>query len=311
MSEPKAQPNSPSFASEFSITLGYQPGEGSPSRLFFALGDLIESFQQLDETLAKGLVGEVEPLVVLDGVCAEPFRIRLHQRLESDGEFENEALGKAASYLMSCRRAVLGFIASNDQVTEPKLRELETQLMELAAKPHGKRDMFKRCAVRRALLESMRSLSQALVPLEPGDNAFYSEDGMTIPLNPKFSISENTVHALTTIDKRSVRSRMPLKVRRANFIGEAKWQFQIGEVSHDVVMGDRSWLASYQKGEIKLLPGDSIQADVLMETEYCHDVEADRTSYTILKVVDVVSHTKPIQQPLYGFHEERKMVRKD
>ncbi len=54
--------------SDFCITIDYEKGFGSPSRVFRAMSDLIDALQETDRNLIRSIDGKLEPLLLLEDV---------------------------------------------------------------------------------------------------------------------------------------------------------------------------------------------------------------------------------------------------
>ena len=81
---------------------------------------------------------------------------------------------------------------------------------------------------------------------------------------------------------------MILKVKKAEFLTDARWEFKHGNQTIPAKIHHTEWLKDYQAGRIPVLPGDALQVVVRTEARYDHDMNLIRVSYDILTVIDVI-----------------------
>lgn len=91
-SERVGRPPSTRLEADFAIEIDFERGTESPSRVFKAMSGLIESFEQLDQTLARSLAIELKPVLLLEDVEAGSIRAWLRSVVR---ELPDDALAKA------------------------------------------------------------------------------------------------------------------------------------------------------------------------------------------------------------------------
>jgi len=53
-----------------------------------------------------------------------------------------------------------------------------------------------------------------------------------------------------------------LRIKKADYLGESMWDFKHGQLTIQASIFDKGWLADFQSGKIKILPGDALRAIV-------------------------------------------------
>jgi hypothetical protein len=125
---------------------------------------------------------------------------------------------------------------------------------------------------------------------QPDSASLITSDG-SIEFNLNFRISDEVIEDLSIEERISHQEEMILKVKRPDFLGEAKWEF-VYERAIEAKMADREWLQRFQ------LPGDSIRALVQVDVKYGFDQEVVSTEYRILRVLRVIHRERPEQRLL-------------
>ena len=68
---------------DFCIEINFEKGSENPSRIFKALTELIETFQQLDRALVESIDSKIEPVATIEDVESGSIRVWLAQKLKS------------------------------------------------------------------------------------------------------------------------------------------------------------------------------------------------------------------------------------
>src|ERR1700719_2313692 len=73
----------PIESDEFGIEINFKPLSDAPSRVFRAMTDLIEAFQEIDALLAGSIRGTIKPSTLLEDIEAGSLRVWLRNVLNS------------------------------------------------------------------------------------------------------------------------------------------------------------------------------------------------------------------------------------
>jgi hypothetical protein len=101
----------------------------------------------------------------------------------------------------------------------------------------------------------------------------------------------------TDLNETKSRGTLILTIRKADLIGEAKWQFSHGKTTISAKILDEKWLTDFHDRKIALHSGDALKCEV--EWTYLYDETGAliETRLEILKVLQVISSGGP-QLPL-------------
>lgn len=292
----------PRDSADFCISIDFQSGGSSPSRVFRAMSELIDAFQRTDETLVQIFNSRMEPSLVLASIEVGPLRTWLRQTLASidDEALKGVDLAKAiGTYLVQAKRTILNFLSGRTAITDNDLRGLEREIVALAARTDVKYLPSYEPVSRRALLEDIQRIIQALKSLEAGDRAVFTSGRDTAALNPNLTLSAEAIDALTVSETQDHKATLVMKVKKPDFIGDSMWQFHHDNHILDVKIADEAWLRSYQDGNIPVLPGDAIRAHLDIQVKYGHDLEVVGMHYTAADVEAVIPKQKHVQGSLF------------
>ena len=120
----------------FALRLDFEPGTKDPARVFRAMSDLIEVFQNLDSDLSRGISVAIRPVQVLHDVENGSIVAWLRTVLE---QVDDEALLNldwrpiVGQYLVRAKHAVLRWLEGRDGISSiDELEPLEQEVLELA-----------------------------------------------------------------------------------------------------------------------------------------------------------------------------------
>lgn len=120
-------------------------------------------------------------------------------------------------------------------------------------------------------------------------------DGELILLPREAEGPSDTAQAIAEAELEPFEQEMRLLVKKPDMIGRSQWDFlDRGHVIH-ARMADVDWVASYQRNEFPLSPGDAIDAKVRLTPR--HGTSDHEYSYEIVQVRGVVPNTV-VQQGL-------------
>ena len=89
--------------SEFCIKIDFEKGVGSPSRVFRAMSDLIETMQAIDVSLVQSIDAKIEPILLLEDVETGSVKAWLRQVINSvddDSLKKGDWKGVVGNYLL-------------------------------------------------------------------------------------------------------------------------------------------------------------------------------------------------------------------
>lgn len=185
---------------EYIIEIDFEKGSEKPERIFIAMAELINTFQEIDKTLAKSFSINIEPVLVLHDIQSGSIRAVLCSILKDidDEPLMNldwkKIIGK---FIVKAKYMLIKFLEDKDQITsiEP-IKELENKLSELAFETNAQVIPSYTKVPTKKLLDNIYDLSKATYNLNKNDKALLiSSEGKAI-INKNILITEETTKEL-------------------------------------------------------------------------------------------------------------------
>lgn len=284
---------------DFCLKIDYVRGSRNPARVFRAMSDLIEACESIDHSLIKSIDSKIEPILLLEDVNTGSIKAWLREIVESaedDHLKQLEWKPIVGRYLVKAKYYFIDFLRERTEITNiSDVVELERGLQRLAEETDVRRLPAYRPVERSTLLENINNLNKALAPLEEGDTASYITEDIEVPFNLRLSIAPETIDALVT--SRILTSQVPaiLKIKKAEFLTEARWEFKHGDMTISAKIFDAAWLTEYQSGALPLVPGDALHVTLRTEAKYDHEGNLIGTKHDIINVLEII-HGHPEEQ---------------
>ncbi|MBR0643320.1 hypothetical protein [Plastoroseomonas hellenica] len=140
-----------------------------------------------------------------------------------------------------------------------------------------------------ALADHMRAAARATQTLSPGDAMRYEAGGDATFLAPSSTLDDDALDEAVIAEELTSTSRMLLKVKRPDFLGEAQWDFRHGSNLIKARIVDEEWLSRFHARRVIVQPGDSLDAEVRVVARYAASGDLVRATHTIVRVLRVVS----------------------
>jgi hypothetical protein len=286
---------------DFGIQIDFDRDSPDPARVFRAMTGLIDSFQQLDRSLAGSIDVSIEPVLMLEDIEAGSLKTWLRTALLStdDQALKSGEWKKVVGpYLVRTRYIVLRFLEGKEKLSSREdIARLQSELAAAAEETEARWIPMYSPVPTAKLLGGIQSVNDALSHLGQNDKAkFISDDGdANLNIGLQFSISE--MEELLTREVISSESTMILKVKKPDYLGGSRWEFVFGRGIEAKIL-DSDWLHRFQNRGVDVRPGDAIRAIVRTEVRYGYDGSVVGTSYTILKVLGVDHFDSPPQAKL-------------
>lgn len=137
------------------------------------------------------------------------------------------------------------------------------------------------------LADIIDNITKAVKPLGAKDYVEYRSFEGNARFNPYFK-TEDLSH-LVSEGEQTTRTLERLKIKKADFLGESKWDFKLYNRTIEAKIFDNEWLAKFHNGEITIKSGDLLEVD--LQTDYVHGPAFQHTQvvHSIQKVVRVIS----------------------
>lgn len=284
------------------IQIDYEPATADPARVFRAMARMIDAFQRTDRDLAAVVSASIEPVLLLERVEAGSIRARLITLLRAindEGLLNLDWRPLVGQYLVRAKHRALRWLERHPTIeSRAQIIELQQQLLsEVPPVPAG--HLFLPAPVPpAALLEDLRSLSDAVSELQPGDQALYEAAGESTPISAPFGLSSEKVEELLTQEIVVSESELLLLVKKPDYLGNSRWEFRLEDHAIEAKVQDEAWLERFQAGRIVLRPGDALRALVRSEAYRGFEGNLVATKYYVLQVREIVHQQESEQSDL-------------
>lgn len=287
---------------DFYIEIDFQKRHGSPSRVFRAMSDLVDSLQEVDRNVIRTVDSKITPVLLLEDVESGSLRAWFIQALESvddEGVKKGDYKMVVGKYLLRVKYLMIDFLNKKSDIrSQQELTELERSILEAAEDTEVKMLPAYEPVPREKLVQSLDKINSALTPLNDDDRAtFVSQEG-EVEFNLSLTITPETIEELVTAETLESVATMILKVKKPDFLGQSQWEFRHDNKTIPASILDVDWLTKYQDGRIPIQPGDAIRADVLTQVQYGFDREVVATHYSVISVKEVIPRDDVFQPPL-------------
>ena len=284
----------------YCIEIQFEKGSKDPSRIFRAMQEMIDTFNDFDKSLIKTIDSNIEPILILEDIESGSIRSWLSSLL---GAVDDDALKNidwkpaVGKYLVKAKYKAVEFLNDKTNITDvSEIAVLKDSIHKLAIETDVKWLPIYEKISTRELLNSVGKISSSLSNLQETDYASYLiSETEKVNFNLDFKINSETIDDLVTKDKIVLESEMILKVKKPDYLGESKWDFRHGGKSFSAKIIHHEWLESFQNRRVDIRPGDSVRAKVENINKYDIDGELISTEYTILKVIEVIQVNPPKQ----------------
>jgi hypothetical protein len=276
----------------FGIEIDFKKGSENPSRVFRALTELIEAFQQIDKALVSSIDSSIEPVGIIEDVEEGSIRTWLAYALRSvddaalkDGEWKKVV----GSYLVRGKYIILNFLDGKTSITSrAELEMLENDLLKLAQETDVLNMPSYARVNPRQLLPGIQSITKAMSNLTPQDKVSYKSDKPDLVVNAEFTMIPENIEELLTKQSLQETHDAILKVKKPDYLGLSQWEFRHG--THPILakIADEVWLVEFQNRKHDVRPGDSLRVSLQTIVSYGYDFEVVAETHTILKVFEVL-----------------------
>lgn len=289
--------------SDFCITIDYEKGVGSPSRVFRAMSDLIDALQETDKNLIRSIDAKLEPILLLEDVETGSVKAWLKQAIESiddEGLKKGEYKVVVGKYLVKAKYLIIDFLEKKSDINGvQEIEELENDLLQLAGETDVKLLPAYEPVPREKLIRSIDKINTALAPLNDADRAKFVSNEGTVEFNLSLYIAPETIEELITADIIESSSQMIMKVKKPDFLGISQWEFRHDNRVIIAKILDEEWLKKFQEGTILIKPGDAIRAEVHTQVRYGFDRDVVATHHSVIKVIQVIHKEETYQANLF------------
>lgn len=278
--------------SEFNLYIDYTKSEGEPSRVFRAMGELIDTFEDLDSLLA-GIISEgTGTELVLEDIEASSLRAKLRSVIQGvpdealkDGDWK-KVLGH---FLVKAKHALMKWLSDNPEITSiQQVRTLQGELEQLAQETGARHLPMYRPIDQRALLGKIAEIDRAVSYLDPRDTLRYESSNGKVTIPHTQHVQEALIRDLLTREVLSSEDERIVKVKKPDYLGRSQWMLKYAGHSVYATIEDIEWLNRFQSGQVSVRPGDSLRVLMHEEVFYGENMEVVHVTHSVTKVIDVI-----------------------
>lgn len=281
-----------SEASVYELVVDFDQGRGDPSRIFKAMGGIVDALQSLDKHLIAMIDEGLGASLVLDSVEAGSVRATLRNVIS---DIPDEALAKSdwrlivGHFLLKAKYLILRWCEDRDTLVSRSNVEELTQIIANEATNTGVKVLPAYGPLQPdALLSDVQAIQQSLAVLDENDRATYVSSYGRVHMNPRLVLSAELVREILTRHVVKTHQITLMRVKKPDYLGRSQWSFQYSGHRIDASILDKEWLGRFQARLVDVRPGDSLKVDLTHEIFYGYLDEIIHQQYTVNHVIDVV-----------------------
>lgn len=288
---------------EFELKIDFIPDSPRPSRVFSSMGDLIESFDQMDQSFMLSLGYDISSELLLHDIEKGSLKSILIWALKlpdkealRDGDWK-KVLGRAID---DARDFLLDKLEQKPKIESTvQLEEMQAGLQRIAAKAKGPELVSAPAPIPLPkILGNIKMLESSTRSLSDGDDVMYQSAYRKRKITKSITISEKVEEELLSRVQIQKPTKAILPVKKPDYIGDSQWDLlHAGKVVRAHI-SHQSWLDAFHRREIKLDPGDALEAilEITMLEDYTGKIVGYK--YSISEVLRVIEQQQMRQMEL-------------
>lgn len=273
--------------SSFAIKLEFDKNTENPSRLFYSFAEMIDSVNSLDIVIAKTINSTITSKIILDDVEKGSIIAKLWNELviSEDGKIDNlEPQENLKDYLEDSRKAAIDFVSQNKSSVED-LEKLSIEIAEIAEKKKVSESFNYAEPNLIDLAKSINEIKNSTNDLHQNEGFILTnsdENPSAIMRNGSEKIDIESVEKFLTKEELVNNYETFYKIKKPDFLGDSQWDFKHGNKSIKVKILHQEWLDQFHKGEIVVLPGDSLKVKIKQTNKY------NQNGYLISEKIEII-----------------------
>lgn len=292
----------------YELYLDFQKAEGDPSRIFHAMGGLIDALSSLDRDVGQLLSVHYEPQIVLEDLSTGSIRAWLGEIIKEmpDDALRNLEVKKIVGhFLLKAKYLIVKWCEAKEKIEDlADIQQLEDQIEKAAEETDIKSIPAYSSIDRKQLLSHINSIQNAMSSLEERDYIEYRSSVGNARFNGQLAISSKIISEWLTKEVHTTQGPRILKVKKPDYLGKSKWAFRYNGHAIEAKISHLAWLSDFQNGGIAVGPGDSIRAELKEDIAFGYEGEIVHVWYEVLQVYEVIPGIKAIQGGLFDSRGE-------
>lgn len=278
----------------YSIKLEFDETSSDPVQVFQSYSEIIKSLKNLELLVGRSINRNLNHQQILCEVTAGS----IISKIKSIFEFEDDSLAadetvlesQVNSYISGSTAAVFEEISKGPITTEKQIEDIKGRIIDFAEKEDiPSRFNFTPPSVRE-VIDVVDSIAQSTSKLQETENcSIISDDGIEqITIPKKVSVSVTKIEADLVQDIITTNRQIILRVKKPDYLGEARWVFKHGKKTIEAKIMDQNWLNKFHLKEVVITPGDSLDVDVEMIEQYDRHGNLIKEGYSIMVVKNII-----------------------
>lgn len=274
------------------IEISFEKNTEKPSRIFKAMGRLIDDLHQLDRDLASSISVQIEPVMLLEDIQPGSVRTNLRTFIR---QFDDDALKNIdwkpliGQYLVKAKHKVLQWLGDNTNISDAgTLEPLEKELLALAQDTNVLQLPSYSKIPRKNLLNDLRRISDSARELNQSDCASFESEDEKTTITSGLSLTSEQIEELLTVDKLSDHFDSVFPVKKPDYLGHSQWELIYDDHVIYAKLLDELWVEKFQKRNIDVRPGDSLRARMHVIVRKAKDGSTVSIRYEIEEIYQVI-----------------------
>jgi len=139
----------------------------------------------------------------------------------------------------------------------------------------------------KTIINNIDRFTKAIEPLSETESASYESKEGKANFNLTLKFDAEEMEDLITSEIIESESKMILKVKKPDYLGESKWLFKHGDRSIEAKILAKDWLQEFQDRKHDIRPQDSLVCKVKTTAKYDHNNELINHLYEIIEVIEI------------------------
>lgn len=276
----------------FALKIDFVKESQDPARVFRCMSGMIQAFSDFDTHVAKTIDVETSPILLLQDIETGSLVTWLKNSLK---DIPDEALKKMewkrifGQFLYESRNSFVEWLEYKETISSRgEVQELQEIILEKAERSNLNHIPAYSPPSPQQILSSASSLKKAMDNLSYNDRSVFISKNGEKRINQHFQISESTIKELLTLREITQKYEAILLVKKPDYLGKSKWVFKYKGLQVEAHITHSEWVGGFQTQEEKVLPGDSIRANIKTTISYGFEGEVVHETYEIVEVLEVI-----------------------
>jgi hypothetical protein len=281
------------YINYYNIKVEFDKRADKPSRVFYSLADLIESFQRIDKMFINSISCSIKFKQVLDEVEKGSVIAKIMEFITLDdqrifGETTDE--NSINEYMSDSRKAIASSLCKGGNLKLADFERVRSEVAESAKKTQVNKfqtfalpEPFELANQTKLVIESLNHLSDK-------DKAIFETQKEKFELSKSVNINIDQIEKELTDNVIENTIRMFLKIKQPDMLGNSSWEFKHLKEKIIAKILDEKWFTEFKDGKVPLKAGDSMDVDLHHIAKYDKLGNCISQNKSIIKVHNIISN---------------------